>query len=118
MKTTRTARRTCIECSKTFSHTTSAAAMFGAIGYDDVCGPCYDYWGWENTHADEDHDNMPVADDRRDGCLVCQRTLGLDDDDAVTTPEPVATGRRNRSHAACSHPRTPAGRAACRKANA
>ncbi len=29
-----------------------------------------------------------------------------------------AAERTNRSHAACTHPRTPAGRAACRKANA
>jgi hypothetical protein len=28
---------------------------------------------------------------------------------------PVPTGRKNRSHADCDHPRTPAGRAACRK---
>lgn len=104
----------CTECSRRVTARNSAATVYGAIGYDDVCGPCYDYWGWENTHADEDHDNLAVdAEERRD-CPVCAKERSAD---VVTdTPASVDTGRRNRSHAACAHPRTPAGRAACRKA--
>lgn len=115
MTTKRTAHRTCAECHKTFPPKLSAASMFGALGYDDVCGPCYDYWGWENTHADEDHDNLAADAEERINCLVCIYHTPAD---VPVKPEPIATGRRNRSHAACSHPRTPAGRAACRKANA
>jgi hypothetical protein len=105
----------CTECSCRVTARNSAATLFGAIGYNDVCGPCYDYWGWENTHADEGHDDLPINDEQRIGCLVCAKDADVAP--FVTTLEPVATGRRNRSHAACTHPRTPAGRAACRTAN-
>lgn len=117
MTTTRIPAPThCTECFRPVTARNSAATVYGAIGYDNVCGPCYDYWGWENTHSDEGHDDLDLHAEERNDCLVCQRTLGFGD--AVTTPEPVDTGRRNRSHATCAHPRTPAGRAACRKANA
>lgn len=45
-----------------------------------------------------------------DLCVTCYDGCG--DDTPVATP--VVTGRTNMSHAACAHPRTPAGRAACR----
>lgn len=53
--------------------------------------------------------------DRADLCVYC---YDPSIERPTTKPEAVATGRTNRSHATCSHPRTPAGRAACRKANA
>jgi hypothetical protein len=57
-----------------------------------------------------------IGCDRADLCFSCYDVTMIEDmDDASECPTP--TGRRNRSHAACTHPRTPAGRAACRKAN-
>lgn len=32
----------------------------------DLCGQCYEYAGWENTHSDYDHENHPDKD-----CPVC-----------------------------------------------
>lgn len=57
--------------------------------------------------------------DRADLCFSCYDVTMIEDmDGTVECPAPVATGRTNRSHAECAHPRTPAGRAACRKAAA
>jgi hypothetical protein len=61
--------------------------------------------------------------DRADLCFSCYDVTIIEDmDDDVECPAPVVasvtTGRTNRSHAACAHPRTPAGRAACRKVRA
>lgn len=112
MTTKRTARN-CTECA---TRLTPKNRANGGRDYDDVCNSCYDYWGWENTHSDGDHDNLPIDHDDRAGCLVClnaKPTTRVE----IETPA-VVTGRTNRSHAACAHPRTPAGRAACRKANA
>lgn len=111
MTTTRIAPTNCTECSVKLTGLNRSSVILGTT-YDDVCNRCYDYWGWENTHADEDHDTLPADDEMREGCMVCTGKPELKAD----APS-VATGRTNRSHAACSHPRTPAGRAACRKAN-
>lgn len=113
MTTTRTTARptNCTECSVRLTPNNRSSRVHGS-DYDDVCTRCYDYWGWENTHADEDHDSLAADAEEREGCMVCAKDVK----DDVAAPAPVATGRRNRSHAACSHPRTPAGRAACRKA--
>lgn len=53
-----------------------------------------------------------------DLCVLCYEGDDQEWVDDAAAPAPVATGRTNRSHAACAHPRTPAGRAACRKAAA
>jgi hypothetical protein len=51
-----------------------------------------------------------------DLCVKCYESDDEEWVDDVADVAPVATGRTNRSHAECAHPRTPAGRAACRKA--
>lgn len=112
MTTTRTTN--CTECSVRLTPNNRSSRVHGS-DYDDVCARCYDYWGWENTHTDEDHDSLAADAEEREGCMVC---AGVSARVETETPAPVATGRTNRSHAACAHPRTPAGRAACRKANA
>jgi hypothetical protein len=49
---------------------------------------------------------------------LCAACYECDDDMINETPVPVvhtATGRRNMSHAACSHPATTTARTACRR---
>jgi hypothetical protein len=45
-------------------------------------------------------------------CATCYD--GGTDDDDTTTVAPIATGRRNMSHAVCSHASTTAARTVCR----
>lgn len=104
-------------------------------GINDMCTPCYEYAGWENTHSDDDHEGVLAGDlvwgmtthktraefnayvkhlfaEIRE-CPVCQ---GNDPADA-----PVRTGHTNTvaksrtSHREHYHARTPEARAACRK---
>lgn len=101
----------------------------------DLCQECYDYAGWENTHSDDDHDGVsagygvdsPVAlDSIKTTMSACPICLGVPAPWTVTEePKMSKTAAakprtnpttRHMSHASCSHPRTPAGRAACRKA--
>lgn len=102
----------CTECSRRITAKNSAKTITGA-DYADVCVTCYDYWGWENAHSDGDHDNLPADDRERVGCKVCERDAGTA---VVDVPAPVATGRRNMSHADCDHAKTTAARTACRRA--
>jgi hypothetical protein len=88
-----------------------------------LCAPCLHYAGWENEHSDYGHDEdateTGTSDDahgkRVDDCPVCHPELD-------PRNAPARTGHRNtaphswNSHAACEHFRTPAARAACRKA--
>lgn len=66
----------------------------------------------ENDHLDNGHPTFV------EGCPLC------DDAEAPILVEPAdkpisrPTGRKNTDHSSCSHPRTKAGRAACRKATA
>lgn len=107
----------------------------GRVESTDLCETCYEYAGWENTHSDECHDEFQLSEygkkqgaivlDSRNDCPVC---LGVpapwtikEETKMTKTATRPATARRNPttrhfSHANCSHPRTPAGRAACRKA--
>lgn len=92
----------------------------------DLCQECYDYAGWENEHSDEAHESLSADDPTEasylENCPICQGVPAP----WTTEEEPVKTrtapkSRRNpttshMSHASCAHPRTPAGRASCRKA--
>lgn len=97
----------------------------------DLCDVCADYAGWENTHSDEQHDELllPGSDPRCENCPICNfitppwenaqeeiimtKTASTKVKKAATRTNPKQV---HVSHASCSHPRTPAGRAACRKA--
>lgn len=79
----------------------------------NICEPCYDYQGHENTHNDEGHDENNVQDD----CLICQGAP----DPEVTPPakgHPNGIKKSHTSHAACKHPSTKKDRAICRKERA
>lgn len=90
----------CFEC-KTPLTTRNATIDTSTIGR--MCNKCYDYAMWENAHDDDEHDQAPVRE-----CPFCVH------EELIT----VVTGRKNISHATCTHERTSKGRAACRKANA
>lgn len=106
---------TCIECAtKLTSKNRSSSPSNNSdtvTDRNDVCTKCYDYWGWENTHTDEAHNELNVDPE----CPVCVKEFHDLATDAGWTQD---TGRKNRSHADCDHVRTPAARAKCRKANA
>jgi hypothetical protein len=93
----------CFECSKPL---TSRNANRDTSHINRMCDKCYDYAAWENTHIDEDHTSDTVDID----CPVCEELWGK-------VIVPIVTGRKNTSHAACTHERTAKGRAACRKLN-
>ena len=92
----------------------NAQALLGAMGYKDVCAACYEYWGWENGHSDDAHDDLPEDDDQRAGCWVCYPHLSKYTSAKRAHLERVP-GRKNMSHASCDHPKTPSARAKCRK---
>lgn len=111
-KTTASLPTNCTECgTKLNSKNRSSSPTNNAnvtSDIDDACTKCYDYWGWENEHSDDDHANNAHTD-----CPVCLKEFPQL---RMARPRPEApTGRTNTSHANCAHPRTPAGRAACRK---
>lgn len=98
----------CTDCGRPLNSKTRQTV---GLGIDDLCALCYDYAADENMHEDEGHDD----DHRDETCLVCRGE------------KPVYTARTGHtdtapkswsSHATCKHPKTPAARAACRKARA
>lgn len=103
----------CIECSVRLTRANRSSESSIGTDRDDVCNDCYDYWGWENTHQDEEHDKDYDLGDYAllRECRVCLE-LHPELDPHASSP----TGRHNISHAGHDHPATPAGRAACRKA--
>lgn len=92
---------------------TSRNATLDTSTINRLCNDCYDYAGWENSHNDDDH----TPDDADPGCPVCIKEFNMGDVIVHILHTSEDTGRKNRSHTACDHERTPAGRAACRKAN-
>lgn len=97
-------------------------ARMNFVTASDLCERCYEYTGWENTHSDEGHDGF-VSTDHTDNCPICQGVPAPWTTDEEPDMPKTATARKTRtnpttrhmSHASCSHPRTPAGRALCRK---
>lgn len=92
----------------------------------DLCDPCHEYAGWENTHSDQGHDAMSADDPTEasylEHCPICQDVPPpwtikeekiVKNATARTRTNPTTS---NMSHADCLHERTPKGRAACRKA--
>lgn len=82
-KTTRTNRFSkirqpfkCADCGKL---TTGPEGTDGP----ELCGPCYDFAGWENSHSDNAHGQ----DNRDPECLVCQK---------ATVPAPVVVRAASR----------------------
>lgn len=86
-----TKRNSCTECGKRHNN------------FNGLCDACEDFGMWENSHQDDDHENTPDP-----ACPVCNLPR--------TGHTNTATKGPHRSHANCNHPRTPKGRAACRKA--
>lgn len=79
----------------------------------DLCNPCYDYAGWENTHSDEGH----AKNGADDTCPICHPELDTRNP-AARKGHTNTVAKTRTSHAACNHPATPRDRAACRKARA
>ena len=52
-------------------------------GVPDMCQPCADEGGWENTHNDNGHEDLAADDSERDGCWVCHPELNRASDDYV-----------------------------------
>lgn len=83
----------------------------------ELCAPCYDYAGWENTHDDEAHDE---DGERHPGCPICY------EDEVATADAIIAaedqTASTARSHAPCYeqglHRKNREGRAYCRQQRA
>lgn len=90
MTTTRKPRN-CRECGVRLTTRNRTEDVCGTIpgDFDDLCVECYEL----------DNEDIPIDDEDWEQSRV------------------VPTGRTNMSHAACTHPRTPAGRAACRAAH-
>lgn len=91
---------------KTVACTRRAAPKHLVGGNAETCLKCWDAYGMENDHQDGHHEDGEGID-----CPMC----------GTYDPRP-RKGHTNgvshvrTSHAECDHPRTPAGRAACRKA--
>ena len=66
----------------------------------------------ENDHLDNGHPTFVQ------GCPMCDAAEAPVLVVPAVTAKDVPTNRKNIDHSACSHPRTKAGRAACRKATA
>lgn len=80
-----------------------------------MCGPCFEYAGWENTHSDDGHEDDSYLDQE---CPVCHPEL--DPRKIVTAKRRSQVGNQNArgkqtSHAMCSHPKTKAARERCRQ---
>jgi hypothetical protein len=104
----------CIECSTKLTRANRASSPTNTSGTsypgaDDTCATCMEYFAWENTHNDEGHD----ADNIDSTCWVCQKVFADEIDDEMPAVT-VETGRKNMSHATCTHERNAKGRAACR----
>lgn len=105
----------CLVCGTKLNKANAAAIVEGNLG-SELCCNCDYQGGLENEHNDYGHDE-PVDD-----CPLCnpdtvntvETVKAITEAKTVSTP----TGRTNFDHSACTHPRTPAGRAACRKERA
>lgn len=104
----------CLDCGVALTRKNRASDQdsgWYSTEHKDVCVSCFDYWGWENTHSDEGHDTF----NKDDACPVCHPELRKKDPEKAAKGPSTPTGRRNTSHADCSHERTPKARAKCRK---
>lgn len=80
----------------------------------ELCNLCYEYGAWENQHQDDDHDSD--SPEQHPDCLVCNG-----EDPATVAPKKGHSNgiaKSHTSHAGCSHPKTKAARAKCRKERA
>jgi hypothetical protein len=89
------------------SCTRKAAPPREVCGHEHVCLNCFEAWGMENEHYDGGHDEGEGID--------CPECGTYDPRGKQGHTNNTGTHRKHRSHALCDHPRTPAGRAACRK---
>jgi hypothetical protein len=70
-RTGRQAQITCQVCGR------KASPPEGTLGIE-LCQPCYDYAGWENTHSDYSHESKTAKAEygkeygHQDNCPVCQ----------------------------------------------
>lgn len=110
------ARKLCIVCGTRQARTID--------GTTDLCRPCYEYAGWENTHSDYGHDDPDCVAKGYDteasiaACLVCQDKDPTEQ--APTTRNQPATRAARRTQLNhkrdCKHAQTPEARRACRTA--
>lgn len=78
--------RTCTVCGKGVTARNSAAKLRAAMGYEDMCAPCYDQAGLENEHSDGHHAEAPNAD-----CPQCHDAVVLERNRALFTKTPQPT---------------------------
>lgn len=102
--------RRCIDCKRTLNKENSAPSM----DHSDMCDDCFHIAGLENEHMDGAH-----ADDVDGPNDLCPSCTGEAIADRSRSPRPSTIPTAMQSHAACyeagTHPKTKAGRDACRK---
>lgn len=105
--------------------------------FADMCDPCYQEAGWENTHSDGDHDNINAGNvvygmtthkteeafqawlkEEREGCWICFPELNLAKKSAKAQPTTKKQGFRHPqlNHKGHAHPQTPKARRECKAA--
>lgn len=123
------ARKTCNVCN------VRKGTDANGSSFNDMCDPCYQEGGWENTHNDGDHENIIAGNvvygmtthkteaefktwlkEEREGCWICFPELNLAKKPAkaVGTPKQPVVRRPQLNHKGHSHPATSKARATCR----
>lgn len=82
---TRTAKQCTGGCGKGVTARNSAAKVYRALGYDNMCAACYDVAGLENEHSDGHHADEPNAD-----CPQCKDRILLARNQARFAPKTAA----------------------------
>lgn len=106
------------------------------FSFKDMCDPCYQEGGWENTHSDGDHEGIIAGTviygttthkteaefeawlkEEREGCWICYPELNLAQKPAKATgPKVQGTRRPQLNHKGHSHPQTAKARRVCKAA--
>lgn len=104
--------------------------------FADMCDPCYEEAGWENTHSDGDHDSIIAGTvaygmtthktkeafeawlkEEREGCWICFPELNLAKKPAKASGAREQGFRRPQlNHKGHAHPQTPKARRECKAA--
>lgn len=105
--------------------------------FADMCDPCYQEAGWENTHSDGDHEGIIAGDvvygttthktraafeawlkEEQEGCWICFPELNLAKKPAKAQPATKEQGfrRPQLNHKGHAHPQTPKARRECKAA--
>lgn len=106
--------------------------------FKDMCDPCYEEGGWENTHSDGNHDDIAAGTlkfeettfktkeafntwlaEEREGCWICYPELNLAQKPAKAAGAKKVQGfrRTQLNHKdMCTHAQTPKARRTCKEA--